>query len=199
MLAESGGRNTAANPRSSALGPFQFIRSTFIEVARRNFTAEVAALSDEKLLELRTDRAFSRRAAEAFTAENAAFLKQQGHPATFTNLHLAFLLGAPGAARVLQAPPQTRLSELLGPAVLRANPFMIGMSVVHLVEKSARDIWGRHAGTRTATRRPPAAATKIVIKCNQKLVSCQRWIALQQQKRTRKTRNASKSDRGGKV
>ncbi len=105
MLAESGGRNTAANPRSSALGPFQFIRSTFAEVARRNFTAEVAALSDEKLLELRTDRAFSRRAAEAFTAENAAFLKQQGHPATFTNLRLAFLLGAPGAARVLQAPP----------------------------------------------------------------------------------------------
>src|SRR5262249_58306119 len=38
MRAESGGRDTAANPRSTALGPYQFIKSTFLDLARRHFT-----------------------------------------------------------------------------------------------------------------------------------------------------------------
>jgi len=33
MLAESSGQLDARNPRSTALGPFQFIESTFLEVA----------------------------------------------------------------------------------------------------------------------------------------------------------------------
>ena len=37
MIAESGGRLDARNPRSTAVGPYQFIVSTFIDVARRNF------------------------------------------------------------------------------------------------------------------------------------------------------------------
>ena len=45
MMAESGGNDAARNQRSTALGPFQFIKSTFVEVARRHFAEETATLS----------------------------------------------------------------------------------------------------------------------------------------------------------
>jgi hypothetical protein len=54
MRAESSGRDTAANPRSTALGAFQFIETTFLAVAREYFAREVAELSDQPLLALRT-------------------------------------------------------------------------------------------------------------------------------------------------
>ena len=66
MAAESGGRLKAKNPRSSALGPFQFIKSTFLHMARRHFLAEIAGLTEEEILELRTDPELSRRAAVVF-------------------------------------------------------------------------------------------------------------------------------------
>ena len=54
MRAESGGRDTAANPRSTALGPYQFIKSTFLDLARRHFGIEVQELSEDEILRLRT-------------------------------------------------------------------------------------------------------------------------------------------------
>ena len=78
MAAESGGRTNAKNPRSSALGPFQFIKSTFLDVARRHFLAEIAGLTEEKILELRTDPGLSRRVAAVFCRESVNYLKEQG-------------------------------------------------------------------------------------------------------------------------
>jgi hypothetical protein len=43
MSAESGGLAHAKNPRSTALGPFQFIKSTFLEITRRHFPAVLPA------------------------------------------------------------------------------------------------------------------------------------------------------------
>jgi hypothetical protein len=53
MGAESGGRRLAANPRSSAVKRFQFIKSTFLATMRHHFPEEVAGRSDEELLALR--------------------------------------------------------------------------------------------------------------------------------------------------
>ena len=140
MRAESNGRDEAANPRSTALGAFQFIKSTFRSIARAHFVREVAELSDEQLLALRTNRDFARRAAAAYCRENAAYLQQQGLRPTFGHLRLAYLLGAGGAAKVLKAPPQTALADILGVSVLRANPFMKGKTAVNLIERAVRDI-----------------------------------------------------------
>ena len=63
MAAESGGRLDAKNPRSTALGPFQFIESTFLFVVNEDFPSEVASLTREQVLALRTEIGFSRRAA----------------------------------------------------------------------------------------------------------------------------------------
>jgi hypothetical protein len=143
MRAESNGRDEAANPRSTALGAFQFIKSTFRSIARAHFAREVAELSDEHLLALRTNRDFARRAAEAYCRENAAYLRQQGLSPTFGHLRLAYLLGAGGAAKVLKAPPQIALADILGLAVISANPFMKGKTAGDLIERAVRDIQPR--------------------------------------------------------
>ena len=182
MRAESNGRDTAANPRSTALGAFQFIESTFLTVARQHFAREVAELSDSSLLELRTNRSFARRAAAAYCKVNAAYLSEQGITPTFGHLRLAYLLGSVGAAKVLKAQPQTPVAEVLNRAVLRANPFMRGMTAAGLNERAHRDLDLRpdsivavpEVGAGSAL--PVAAADAP--RCNQGLASCRRWVAL---------------------
>ena len=195
MRAELGGRDYAANPRSTALGPFQFIKGTFMELARRHFPGDVANLTEDKVLELRTNRDFARRAAAAYSLENHAFLTELGLKPDFGHLRLAFLLGPGGAARVMQAPPETPVSAVLGPAVVKANPFMLRMSASDLIAKASRDVadrgldsapqpYQRSVIARPEARQRPgpatAAPTVAAVKCNTKLVSCRRFVALKE-------------------
>jgi hypothetical protein len=140
MGAESGGRSHAKNPLSSALGPFQFINSTFLAVMRQHFPEEIASKSERQILAMRTQHDVARRAAHAFTKDNMAFLVDRGITPTFGHLRLAFLLGPHGAARVLQAPPSKPLVHVLEGGVISANPFMRRMTVEGLVARAARDV-----------------------------------------------------------
>lgn len=140
MIAESGGRDAAKNPLSTALGPFQFINATFLDLVRRYFGEETAGLSVPQVLALRTDRAFSRRVAQIYTAENARHLAAGDAVVTYPSLRLAFLLGPSGALRVLQAPPETRIAQLVGPGVMKANPFLHGLTASGLIARAARDL-----------------------------------------------------------
>ncbi len=182
MLAESGGRDGARNSRSTAVGPFQFIRDTFLYVVRRHFAEETASLSPVALLGLRTDRAFARRAAEAYAKDNAAHLAGEGLPTSFTNLRLAYLTGPSGAVRLLRAPPQTKVARLLSSAAISANPFMAHMTAEALIAKCARDIEvdpRNMAGIAAdGVRASQASRPGFAIKCNQKLPACRRWVAL---------------------
>ena len=196
MRAESGGNDLSSNSRSTALGPFQFLKTTFLEVTRRHFGAEIAALADEDVLLLRTDREFARRAAAVHSMENLAHLTEQGFTGTFGELRLAHLVGASGALRLLQSEAQTPAAVLLGGLVLKANPFMSGMSASDLISRAAREVsepvapsiaQAQRPRLRTAAARPepterPSAAglpPGVVVRCNQKLVVCRRWIAMQ--------------------
>jgi len=218
MRAESNGRDDAANPRSTALGPFQFIKSTFIDVARRHFP-EVASLEDEQLLALRTDRTYARRAAAIYCLESMAYLTAKGLEPSFGDLRLAYLVGPYAAARVLQAAPDTPAAEILGGAVIKANPFMSGMSTSQLAARSARDVDEDRIASVAAPRpiaraiasrpeprvsprpeprvSPRPAAPQVAATCNRKLVACQRWIAMQANKqRVAQLRTARKAANG---
>ena len=187
MMAESGGRLDARNPRSTAVGPYQFIERTWLDLARRIFATETQAMTPVQILALRTDLAFSRKGAETFTKDNAAVLKANGLEATFPRLRLAFLLGPQGAVRVLQAPPETRVTALLGPAVANANPFMFGLTAEGLIARAARDLAVRPtsvagiaagdipAGLGSAARAKPP---RIAVHCNLALPACRRWQTL---------------------
>lgn len=188
MQAESGGNDLAKNPRSTALGPYQFIESTFLDVARRHFASETTALPPAQILALRTDRKFARRAAEAFTRDNAEQLAAHGLPASFANLRLAFLLGPAGAIRVLKSDATTPVINVVGVAVVQANPFMAGMTTRDLAAWSGRNlaavsgrILSRDAGAPVAAAPAalsPPPAPVVVAKCNLSLASCRRWLAI---------------------
>jgi hypothetical protein len=204
MRAESGGKLTAKNSRSTALGPFQFIDQTFLIVARRHFAAETANLTPSQILGLRTNMDFSRRAAEAFTKDNAALLIGAGHPATFQNLRLAYLLGPGGAIKVLQSDATLPLPRLLSPAVLHANPFMMSLTAGGLVARAAREVLVPPTSV-AAIVVPPASADALVpvvasasasvpaasrikpqpaiaVSCDLGLASCRKWLALEQRR-----------------
>jgi hypothetical protein len=191
MWAESNGQAEARNPRSSAYGPYQFIESTFLYVVKRYFGEEVVTLSDEDILRLRSNFAFSRRAALAYTKENAATLREQDVPPTHANLRLAFLVGPSAAVKLLKAGTEERVADLLSAQAVAANPFLANMSVADLLEKSARDIGDvsdRAAILRRAALRSSGAAQApqdIPVRCNLGLPSCRKWLALARKRAAR--------------
>ncbi|WP_045835199.1 hypothetical protein [Hyphomicrobium sp. 99] len=182
MMAESSGQNTARNPGSTAVGPFQFIQETFLDIVRRHFAEETISLSAVALLALRQDRAFARRAAEAYTKDNSAHLAREGLATSFINLRLAYLAGPSGAVRVLRALPETKVSVLLSSSAISANTFLAQMTAQELITKCARDLNVDPASVAgVAADSSPGAQSgrpKIDVKCNQKLPSCRRWVAL---------------------
>ncbi len=197
MMAESGGRLTAKNPRSTALGPFQFITSTWLSVTRNYLADDIEGLDVQKILALRTDRDLARKAAAAYTRENAAYLAGEGIATTYGNLRLAFLLGAGGAARVLQAEPDTPLVSLLGPKVIRANPFMARLTAEELAQRSAREISidpAKRLAVNGVKAKPKGP--QIRVRCNLSRPSCKRWLAMKKsQLRAGKTAVAAKKRR----
>jgi hypothetical protein len=186
MKAESGGRLTAKNPRSSALGPFQFIESTFYDVVTRYLPEVAEDKSYAEIQLLRTDLEVSRSAALAYTRQNAAFLNERGIAPEAGFLRLAFLVGASGAEAVISAKPETPVSDLLSAAALTANPFMKNMSAEQLVERANREAAGLKPLPIVALRQAAVAHPAIKVRCNLKRASCRKWFSLAKKRLARK-------------
>jgi hypothetical protein len=205
MMAESGGRAFAKNPLSTAVGPFQFIASTWLQVARQTFPDDIKDLKAHEVLALRTDAGFARRAAHRYTMNNAAWLVANGHKATFPHLRLAHLVGAGGAVRVLSADPKTKVATLLGATVIGANPFMANMTAEDLIARSARDITTTASldtivnpdhdaiAAAKAIKVKARAVPAIAVDCSLSLPSCRKWLALAKRRASgKRQRQASK-------
>lgn len=126
IQAESSGRSAAANPNSSAFGAGQFINSTWLEVFKRNFAAQAAGMSDAAILALRSDVEMNRRMIRAYATENAKLLIAGGQEVNEAALQLAHFLGAGGALKVLNAARGTKISNILSPEAIAANPSILG-------------------------------------------------------------------------
>jgi hypothetical protein len=176
MAAESGGRLKAKNPRSSALGPFQFLHTTFLDIVRRNFPSLSESKSEAEILSLRTDAMVAWTAALIYTRENALFLSENGAATSAANLRLAFLVGPSAALRVLSAKPEEPLKNILSAAALEANPFLGQMTAAALIDRSSRETAG--AGSQFKTAPLKSEKPKIAVLCNLKLASCRKWLAL---------------------
>ena len=180
MRAESGGRQYAKNRASSALGPFQFLGTTFLDVVRRNFPALASGKTDADILALRTDFLVSRDVALIYTRENASALTAKGKETTAANLRLAFFAGASGALRVLEAEPDALVSTLLSQAAIAANPFLRNMTASQLLARASREAegLGDAAVAMGALPKPSGNSSKITVRCNLGLASCRHWLAL---------------------
>ena len=153
MTAESGGRQFAKNPLSSARGPFQFLEGTFLDVMRRKLPALTVGKSDAEISKLRVEPKISRTAALIYIRESAKFFAARNVPAAAVNLRLAFFVGQTGALRVLAAKSDKPLSEILSASVIAANPRLSVLTAAQLIEKSSQEA----QGIGTATPAPPIA------------------------------------------
>jgi hypothetical protein len=178
MAAESGGRLHARNPASSALGPFQFLHTTFLDIIRRNFPSLSDAKSAAEILALRTDATVAWTAALIYTRENTRFFSEHGTAASAANLRLAFFVGPSAALKVLTAKPEEPLKNVLSAAALEANPFLGQMTATALIERSAREAQGVGSQFAAAAAAPQREKPKVTVLCNIKLPSCRKWLDL---------------------
>lgn len=110
---------TGKNPDSSADGHFQFTQGTWLEYAPK--VADTKGMSKAQILALRHDRPTAEKAMQAFTADNAKYLRDRGLEDSPGNLSLAHFLGKSDAAKVLNADPATPIERVVDPASFKAN------------------------------------------------------------------------------
>lgn len=111
------------NPRSTAVGTGQFLKETWLDMVKIYRPAIAEGKTDDEILALRTsDPALAQDMVKAFTAENQRALTGAGLPVNDQTLYLAHFLGASGAIRVLQADPDTPITEVTSKAAQDSNP-----------------------------------------------------------------------------
>lgn len=166
---ESAGNATARNPLSTATGLGQFIESTWLRMMSTYRPDLVATMTRQQLLDLRFEAALSRQMVRHLAQENEAFLRARGHVTTPGNLYLAHFLGPMGAAQVLAADPAASVGDVMGAAVVNANPFLHGYSVADL----------RHWADRKMNTQAVTAATSVPAFQTMKATpEVQRFVAL---------------------
>lgn len=161
--AESGGNPNATNPNSSASGLGQFIDSTFLATFKAARPDLAEGKSDQEILALKTNPEISRQMTEAYANQNQAHLAKNGLPVTDGNTYLAHFAGPGGAVKVLQADPNAPVADILGPAVVKANPFLAGMTAQGLQEWAARKVGGGAPQTAAASASPAATPNSPLI------------------------------------
>lgn len=138
---ESGGDPNARNPRSSAAGLGQFIDATWIDMLAKH-RPDIQG-SPQELLALKSDPTLSKAMTEAYAADNGRILAQSGQPVTPGTTYLAHFAGPKGAVSVLSADPSAPVGQILGDAVVKANPFLANMTVADLRAWADRKMGGQ--------------------------------------------------------
>ena len=138
VAAESGGNPNSQDPNSSASGPAGFINSTWLSTIKAARPDLAEGKSDQELLSLKSDPVLAPQMAEYYGNQNGAFLQKNGLPVTDGTKYLAHFAGPGGAVKILQADPSASASDILGPKVLKANPFLQGMTAQDLQAWAAK-------------------------------------------------------------
>lgn len=142
IAAESGGNPNAANPNSSASGLGQFLDSTWLSTLAKHRPDLTANLSQPQLLALKSNPQLSREMTEAYATDNAQVLQRAGLPVNSGSLYLAHFAGPGGAVSLLNADPNASAASILGPAVVKANPFLARMTAGDLAKWATNRVGG---------------------------------------------------------
>ena len=140
-LESGGGKADAANPNSSALGPDQFIKDTWLGLVGRYKPEWADGLTEKELLALRTDPAKSAEMVAHFDQENAQALRLSGMPVTNETLYASHHFGPGKGVQFAKAGGDTPMADILTPAQMRANSYLDG-----LTKDQAISVWNRRAG-----------------------------------------------------
>lgn len=138
---ESGGRATAKNPRSTALGADQFTAGTWLRTVEQAAPDWAQGLTRAELLELRTDPVKSGEMARALDAANSRVLQAADVPVTNETMYAAHHLGPDAAVRMARAAPDTPMGDLLTPRQIAANQYLKNKTVAETLA-----YWDKRAG-----------------------------------------------------
>lgn len=106
-------------PMSSAMGNGQFTESTWLENAKQNHPEWVkAGLTDKQILALRGDPDTSLGATVDNAKKNAGILTADNIPVTGANLAIAHKAGPGDAPKIINAPPETPMANIVSPEVM---------------------------------------------------------------------------------
>jgi murein DD-endopeptidase MepM/ murein hydrolase activator NlpD len=147
---ESGGSAQARNPLSSATGLGQFIDSTWLRMMRTYRPELARTLSASDLLALRYDPTISKEMVRNLAREGEAYLRARGDAISAGRLYLCHFLGMEGAHQILSAPADSSLVSILGPGVIRANPFLAGKDASYVIAWAEKKMGSRGAQTVSA-------------------------------------------------
>ncbi|MCG4258211.1 lysozyme family protein [Acetobacter senegalensis] len=149
--AESGGRDGATNPNSSATGAYQFTNPTWTALMHQH--PDLGLTADG-----RTDPQQSQVAAKQLATDNIAYLLAKGiQSPTEGQAYLAHFAGAPTAANLIQANPSTPVTQVMSPQQIAANPFLRNMTAGQVQDWATQKMGG--AGpSQTATQNPQYSA-----------------------------------------
>lgn len=111
-VGQNGQDTDRRNPRSSAMGPRQFIEGTWMEYARAN-PERFQGMSEQEILARRSSHEESLRASQWLAGRNAATLQQAGLPANDATVGVSAFVGGAGAVAVLRAAPGTTVEAAL--------------------------------------------------------------------------------------
>ncbi|WP_405402647.1 peptidoglycan DD-metalloendopeptidase family protein [Paracoccus sp. Ld10] len=156
ITVESAGNARARNPLSSATGLGQFIESTWLRMMASYRPDLAQSLDRAALLDLRFDPDLSRQMVRHLAQENEAFLRSRNHAITPGRLYLAHFLGPAGADMALRADPQASVQQVMGAAVVGANPFLRGYTIGDLQHWADRKMTGRATAAVPAPVEVPA-------------------------------------------
>ena len=119
------GEGTGKNPRSSALGPYQFVDSTFAGEFRKNYPDRARGMSDREIIALKRSpegAAISEAMGPKFIANSAKVVARAGFEPDAGNVYLAHFLGPDTAVKVLRANPNAPISRYVSQEAIDANP-----------------------------------------------------------------------------
>ena len=117
------------NPRSSALGPYQMIDSTFVNYFRKMYPEQARGKSNSEILSIRRSPAgiaVSEQIGPQIIRDNAKTLASRGFEPNARNIYLAHFFGPETATKVLSANPVTPIERIVGQEAVNANPFLRG-------------------------------------------------------------------------
>lgn len=136
-VVESGGSATARNPRSSAMGLYQFTDKTWLAYYKARFGSQ--GLSDAAIIAKKGDTGLQNTLMDDLMADNAKALQDAGFAVDPGNLYLAHFAGRQGAADLLRADPSAPAWSVLGNGkakgniVIDANPFLRDMTAGEVI------------------------------------------------------------------